>query len=217
LGIVKLIELPHETKVGIWHIEEKDTELEKRLQLDAEELALLASIKDTKRYQHWLGSRVLLRTMLETDEFISLKSDARHKPYIENFPHEVSISHSGEFAAVIISKEYEVGTDIEKISPKVLKVAPRFLNENELMLLDGLDEEARMERGIIFWSAKESLYKLYARGNVRFRTELVILPGQDFTQSPILGGIRKFNCNKDYDVFFLKLNGYIVCYTYGEV
>lgn len=217
MGIVKLIELPHKTKVGIWHIAEKDAELEKRLQLNEAELAMLASIKDTKRYQHWLGSRVLLRTMLKTDEFISLKSNARHKPFIENFPHEVSISHSGEYAAVIISETMEVGTDIEKVSPKVLKVAPRFLSEAELALLDGLDELEKMQRAIMFWSAKESLYKLYARGNVKFRTELVILPGQDYTRSPIRGGIRKSSCNKDFEVFFLKLNGYIICYTYGEV
>src|SRR3546814_11034568 len=55
-----------------------------------------------KRSLHWLGSRVILRTLLNTDKYINLKIDESRKPFLASLPHQVSISPSYDFAAVMV-------------------------------------------------------------------------------------------------------------------
>ncbi len=216
MPIVKLLTLPGKTKLGIWHIEEAADILEKKLQLNESEKALLHSFRHNKRYVHWLGSRVLLRTILQTDQFIELRENEEHKPYLANFPHKVSISHSGDYAAVMLSEEYETGVDIEKISDKALRIAPRFLHPDELeWLLTGADEE-KEERAIRLWCAKEALYKLYARGKVDFRKELCIPPGPSIDGPRFKGRILKDGKNEAYPIGILREENYVIAFTYGH-
>jgi len=216
LSIVTLLTLPGKTKLGIWHIEEAAGELEKKLQLSAQEKALLRSFRHSKRYVHWLGSRVLLRSILQTDRFIELSENEVHKPCLVNFPHEVSISHSGDYAAVMVSEEYETGVDIEKISDKALRIASRFLHPDELeWLLAGADEK-KEERAIRLWCAKEALYKLYARGKVDFRKELRIPTGPAIDGPRFDGFILKDGKKEKYPIGILREEDYLIAYSYGH-
>ena len=48
-------------------------------------------------------------------------------PHIKG--NKISISHSSEITAIIVSP-YEVGVDIQKISPKTLAISTKFISEN---------------------------------------------------------------------------------------
>src|SRR3546814_16608220 len=96
-----------------------------------------------KRSLHWLGSRVLLRTLLNTDKYINLKIDEYRKPFLANLPHQVSISHSYDFAAVMVSLNGPVGVDIEQINSKIEKIAASFLLPEEL---EFIYPQARLNR-----------------------------------------------------------------------
>ncbi len=215
MPLESIVLLPRKTKLGIWHIAEEASELEKKLQLSPEEKSLLDSFKDGKRYVHWLGSRVLIRTLLRTEAFIELREDAKGKPYIVNFPHRISISHSGDYAAVLLSEEAETGVDIERISEKALRVASRFLSAEELEYLRDVPPEIKAERAIRLWCAKEALFKLYARGRVEFRTDLRIVAGQNLESGEIYGEIRKEDLNGSFPIGFLKKKNYLTAYTFG--
>lgn len=152
-------------ELAVWHITEQPNELYNKLQLNTAEKAFYDSLHTGKRNMHWLGSRVLLRTLLNTTEYIDCQLDGNNKPYLVNFPYEISITHSNDYAAVIIYKEKSVGVDIEKMSNKIERIAKRFLSEVELA---DVSTSNRIEYLYICWGIKETLFKLYGKGNLPF-------------------------------------------------
>jgi len=73
-------------ELAIWHITESADELYAKLQLNADEKKYYESLQSGKRNMHWLGSRVLLRTLLKTNHYIDVQLDENNKPYLVNFP-----------------------------------------------------------------------------------------------------------------------------------
>src|ERR1700750_3254660 len=143
-----------DTEFAIWKIEEQADELYSQLRLDEQEQAHYESLKKGKRNLHWLGTRVLLRKMLQTDEFIDCKVDAHGKPYLVNLPYHISLSHSFEYAAVMISKTRPVGIDIEQIRQKVERIAPKFMRPEELAFI----HPPKVKQLYACWCAKEAIY-----------------------------------------------------------
>ena len=81
-----------------------------------------------------------------------------------------SISHSDKIAAAIISKTQPVGIDAEMITDKALRVAHKFLSEEERAFIakDG------KEQATLLWSIKETIFKWYGLGNVDFKNDIQI-------------------------------------------
>lgn len=94
---------------------------------------------------------------------ITVKKDENGKPYcnIEDF--NFSISHSGDFAACVISQN-PVGIDIEKERDINLKVALKFCNESELEYING-----SIPRFFEIWTAKEAAYKMFGGAQKEFK------------------------------------------------
>ena len=69
-------------ELAVWHITEVADELYNKLQLNNAEKAFYDSLQSSKRNMHWLGSRVLLRTLLKTTEYIDCQLDQNNKPYL---------------------------------------------------------------------------------------------------------------------------------------
>src|ERR1700761_2602799 len=140
-----------DTEFALWKIEEKAEELYSQLQLDEHEMAYVEQLSLGKRHLHWLGVRVLLRTMLNTSEYIDCKIDAHGKPYLVTIPYHISLSHSFEYAAVMISKSSPVGIDIEQIREKVERIADKFMSPSEMELIGDAD---RVRHLYAAWCAK---------------------------------------------------------------
>ena len=79
---------------------------------------------------------------------------------------KISISHSSDLIAVIIS-EKKAAVDIEKISNKPLKILHKFISNNDSIL------DNKME-ATLAWSAKEAIYKLHQRGEIDFKKDIII-------------------------------------------
>ena len=118
--------------LAVWKIEETEEQLIASLQLKAHELAIIASLGNGKRMLHWLSTRVLLRTMLNTADYIDCQIDEHGKPYLTNSNKFISLSHSYDYAAVIISDGKKVGVDIELIKHKIKTIKHKFLSDVEL-------------------------------------------------------------------------------------
>ena len=69
----------------------------------------------------------------------------------------ISLSHSGEYAAAIVSDRGTVGIDIEKRGPRILRVAERFMTPGELENARG---EYFQDKLYIHWCTKEAVYKM---------------------------------------------------------
>src|SRR5215471_8600366 len=121
-----------ETTLVVWRIEEEADWFQRRLQLDENELRIIQSLQKPQRKIHWLSSRFLIRQLIRTDRFIELNEDEFGRPVIKNFEAHISISHSEKYSALMLSKKFVCGLDIEIITEKAERISKKFLNENEL-------------------------------------------------------------------------------------
>lgn len=149
------------TRMAVWHISEdefffKDVPLQRTI------------THPHKRLQH-LAGRFLLKELYPDFPYELIKIAETRKPFLENEAYHFSISHCGDYAAVIVSKENRVGVDIERISNKVEKVKHKFLSLQEQQLLYSLQNNHILNKMLtIAWSIKESLYKWYGDGELDF-------------------------------------------------
>jgi 4'-phosphopantetheinyl transferase len=183
------------------------------LQLDEGEKAFVEQLRHGKRHLHWLGTRVLLRTMLRTDEYIDCKIDAHGKPYLVNLPYHISLSHSFDYAAVMISKKAPVGIDIEQIQQKVERIAPRFLNAGRDWPLSN-----RMSNMVKAFTPAGALKKPYINATAKKRFHLPIILACSHLILPegsIQAQLQKGHVNLDYTVQYLQYEDYMVGYVKG--
>lgn len=105
-----------------------------------------------------LAEYLMIRTMLKTmfpDHKILYKTIGQ--PYL--FPKDafISITHSFPLAALAISKK-RIGIDLEKATPKILRIKEKFVHPNEFLWIDKRQE---VEFLTVIWVIKEALYKLH--------------------------------------------------------
>ncbi|HEY4326592.1 MAG TPA: 4'-phosphopantetheinyl transferase superfamily protein [Mucilaginibacter sp.] len=200
-----------DTEFAIWRIEEEADELYNQLQLDGHEKAYYEKLSAGKRSLHWLGTRVLLRKMLRTDEYIDCKVDAHGKPYLVNLPYHISLSHSFDYAAVMISKE-PVGIDIEQVKEKVERIAHKFIKKDEMAFIGNAH---RIQQLYVCWCAKEAVYKCYGQKEVSFADNITLEPFEFEGHGYITAHLNKEGTNIKYDVGYLQYEDYMVGYVKG--
>jgi len=202
-----------DTEFALWKIEEQADDLYKQLQLDEGEKAYVEKLSHSKRYLHWLGTRVLLRKMLSTDEYIDCKVDAHGKPYLVNLPYHISLSHSFDYAAVIISKTHKVGIDIEQIKEKVERIAPKFMRPDELAFIEG---DKKIEHLYVCWCAKEAVYKCNGQKEVSFADNIFLEPFNFEHHGVLNANLHKNDLNLDYTVGYMQYADYMIGYVKGD-
>ncbi|MDB5147601.1 MAG: 4-phosphopantetheinyl transferase superfamily protein [Mucilaginibacter sp.] len=202
-----------DTEFALWRIEEEAADLYSQLQLDQQEKDFVESLSNGKRHLHWLGTRVLLRKMLLTDEYIDCKVDEHGKPYLVNLPYHISLSHSFDYAAVMISKTHKVGIDIEQIKQKVERIANKFMRDEELAFIGG---PQKIEHLYVCWCAKEAIYKCNGQKEVSFADNIFLEPFQFEHHGVVNAQLHKKNNTTDYTVGYLQYEDYMIGYVKGE-
>ena len=200
------------TSFGIWKIEESAEELYSQLQLNHREKTYLDSINNGKRNLHWLSTRVLLRKMLNTRQYIDCQVDADGKPYLVNFPHHISLSHSFDYAAVMISEDKPVGIDIELVKTKIERVANKFLTDEELAFID---RNKRIEHLYICWCAKEAIYKLQGKRTVSFKDHIRLSSFPCQEEGSFQAFLEAENECKSFNVHYESFKNYMIGYVSG--
>ncbi|SKB76443.1 4'-phosphopantetheinyl transferase family protein [Daejeonella lutea] len=209
MALVYHKELDLSTSFAIWKIEESADELLAQLQLKEHEFSYLETLISGKRNLHWLSTRVLLRTMMNTDEYIDCQVDSSGKPYLTNFPHHISLSHSYDYAAVMISKHKAVGIDIELIKDKIERIAHKFMNREELSFID----QDRIEHLYVCWCAKEAIYKLHGKKNISFLDHIRISPFSYEGAGSFQTSLETEKQINTYTVHYDKFEGYMIGYV----
>jgi len=173
MPIVYQKEIDGDTHLAVWKIEESEEQLLAGLQLKQHELDIIASLSKGKRVLHWLSTRLLLRTMLNTSDYIDCRMDEHGKPYLVNSETSISFSHSYDFAAVMISRNKKVGVDIELIKHKIKSIKHKFLSDAELAQKQIGDNISGL---YVSWCAKEAIYKWHGRKGLEFKQHIHIKP-----------------------------------------
>lgn len=153
--------------MGIWRIEEPEAFFLERVPLK----------KDVshpyKRLQH-LAGRYLLPALYEDFPLSEILVADTRKPFLESEQYHFSISHCGNYAAAIVSDRHRVGVDIEFVTPRLRKIAEKFLHPGEAAFLKDWEDlpHIHLELMTLLWSAKESIYKWYGLGLVDFKEHM---------------------------------------------
>lgn len=205
--------LDTDTEFAVWKIEESNELLYSKLQLDETEKAVYESLSNGKRELHWLSSRVLLRNLINTPDFIKTGLDEHHKPFLVNFPHHFSLSHSFDYAAVMISKDKKVGIDIELVKDKILKIERKFLSPEEQAFID---QDQKVKHLYACWAAKEALYKLFGRKGVSLQEHIRLQPFKLNTQGTLKANILFNNCDADFEIYYQEFDGYMLAYVSSD-
>lgn len=159
--------------LGIWEITETSDQLLDMLSEENKEKAhkYLSTIRSKKRKLEWLSIRVVLQIL--TNDNKTVKHTSQGQPYLSDNSYQISISHSKDYAVVLLHKHKKVGVDIENYSNRILKIEKRFISDNEY-----IDPKNRTLHLILHWCAKETLYKLMDSTKIIFKEHLHIHPFQ---------------------------------------
>ncbi|MBO9658323.1 MAG: 4'-phosphopantetheinyl transferase superfamily protein [Chitinophagaceae bacterium] len=161
------------TRLGIWKIEENETFFKGNVPLHRD------VTHPHKRVQH-LAGRFLLQFLFADFPYHLVQVADTRKPFLPGDEYHFSISHCGDYAAAIVSKDKRVGVDIEIPVEKIERIRDKFLSpeEQELLVTGELNQLTAL------WSAKEAVFKWYGAGKVDFKGHIQ-LTGQSLTEEYI--------------------------------
>lgn len=199
------------TILAVWKIEETEEQLLSGLQLKQHELDFISSLSNGKRLLHWLSTRVLLRTMLNTSEYIDCQMDEHGKPFLPNLDYHISLSHSYDYAAVIIGKDRKVGVDIELIKHKIKSIRHKFLSDIELAQKQIGDNINGL---YVCWCAKEAIYKWNGRKGLEFKQDIHIKPFKLKAEGSLNALVELPEGTRELSVSYFKTSdGYMLGYV----
>jgi phosphopantetheinyl transferase len=150
-------------KIAIWHIAEEKNFFLERVPAQRE------ITHPHKQLQH-LAGRYLLQHLYPDFPYHLIEIADTRKPFLPNEKYHFSISHCGDYAAVIVSKDHRVGIDIELVTTKVEKVKHKFLNDAEI---SGVKSQMLdIKQLTLLWCCKEAVFKWYGSGGVDFKDDI---------------------------------------------
>lgn len=155
-------------KVLVWQVEESLEELQQDVILREATQERFSKMKSEVHKKGFMAVRQLLQYARYSD--LDLRYDENGKPSLVDGSY-ISISHSFEYASIIIGTE-NVGIDIEMKRDKIKRIANKFCNERELGLVEGDNEEVDMLTEI--WCTKEAMFKMCESRSLSFKNHMSV-------------------------------------------
>ncbi|MFN3488088.1 MAG: 4'-phosphopantetheinyl transferase family protein [Emticicia sp.] len=203
-----ILEKKYENNISlaVWQITESHDELQAMLPSEILTDAELASISHPQKQVEFFCSRLVIRHLATSlgIKYLGIKKDEHGKPYLAGSNWQMSITHTSNYVAAVMHPSEALGMDMEKPSEKMQRIAHKFLSETERT-----EAENNIEKLCIYWSAKESLYKLYGKRKVIFNENLYVFPFQK-EQNKITGQLKINDLDEEYSIYVEKIDGYIL-------
>ena len=168
MPIIDDVSLLPKTRVVIWEINESVKDLKSKIVLSNDSLKLLNQKKSEIHKKQFLAIRNILNFLCIGEKDLRYIKSGKPIFLIKN---KISISHSGNYAALIISENNDVGIDIEIINDKVLKLKSKFL-ETEL----NYPLELNKETSLVYWNIKESIFKAVDKNGIDLKKNILVPP-----------------------------------------
>ena len=201
MPLYKSIAVDPETHVLIWEITESESDLKSSIQLGDNSLQRLASMKSGLHRRAYLSVRHLLAIAQYSD--VDLSYNEHGKPKLSDGV-EISITHSGEYAGIILSSK-PVGIDIERQRDKITRIAHKFISSKENEYLMAIAE--KIKALTIIWGVKEAVYKLYGEKGLSFKQHVDVAPFEVAKPQTKASVNYKGEINF-YEVHAFEFNGY---------
>jgi len=196
--------------IAIWDITETEDFLAKKCGKNAYQNGIDKNAHPLVRRQK-LAIKCMLNELLKRE--VEFSYNKFGKPQLVNIPLEVSMTHSHEKVAVMLSPK-SAGLDLQLIHPKIEKIVPRFLSKEEL---EGLSEKNKLEQAHILWCAKETITKIYGKKDLIFSKQILIAPfDYDKTGGSIKAKLKTNDTESDYLLRYEKLDDYLLVYLLND-
>ena len=190
------------TKIKLWKV--IIGELSPK-ELNKDDKKLFKLKKSNLLKEQFLAIRKILA--LENSDYI-ITYDLDGKPSL-NSEFNISISHSNEIAALVVSNKKMIGLDVQFKESKILNIQNKFLNKFEKL---NIGDDPSIDILTMIWTSKESIYKAIGLKSISFSKNIQI---EKFTVKDKIGigyyinGAEKVK----FDLRFFYLDEYIICYA----
>ncbi len=207
---------------GLWQIAESEAFFRSDLSLAISEEAELAQHHNPLRRLEWLAGRWLLHNLSNSSQRLPLDKDVFSKPFFPQNQHlACSLSHSkGIVGALIVrtppalvtrqpstlNRPPSIGCDIQVMTPKISRIAYKFINGLEQTYIESRPESEYLELYHLYWTAKESLYKAYGLKELDFRKNMEVRNIRwDGLSGEATGRVEKGDFQQDFQLIFSKV------------
>lgn len=192
---------------AVWQIAEEEAFFLENLVLSAVEIRELQALKGRRR-QEWLAVRWLLHRISGHDLRLPLAKDAFSKPFFSDHARlACSLSHSQGLVGALLAGQGggAIGCDLQVLVEKMPRLAPKFLNLDEMEFVQDHHKAEQFILFHLFWTAKESLYKAYGIKELDFRAHLQVAPFVwNGTECMTIGRIKKNGYDQSFRLWMEK-------------
>lgn len=199
MPLYKTINFNTATQILVWKITESFEQLFNEVQLNQNNLIRLNGMKSQMHQLAFLSVRKLLQEIGYTD--YDLFYDEFGKPHLNDGSH-ISITHSHEFSALIISNQ-KVGIDIEKQREKIKNIADKFI-DYEFHYLNKEDTQDYLSKLTVIWGIKESIFKIRNEPGISFKKNIKVNSFQ-LANKQALAWLNMDMIKEPFSVFFEEI------------
>ena len=208
MPLYKTIHVNELIRILIWDIQETKEDLSFQTALTPSSKNRLNSMKSEIHQRGFLSIRHLLKEVGYSD--LDLYYDEFGKPFLNDGNH-ISITHSFRFSAIAISKKDPIGIDIEKQRDKIVKIGHKFTPIDAYKNI--VDQHSLVRKLTVVWGAKESLYKIYGKKQLRF-LEHIDIKDFELSTNKTTGMINDENFTSNHSIKFLEFEGFTCVYAF---
>lgn len=208
MPLYKTIHVNELIRILIWDIQETKEDLSFQTALTPSSKNRLNSMKSEIHQRGFLSIRHLLKEVGYSD--LDLYYDEFGKPFLNDGNH-ISITHSFRFSAIAISKKDPIGIDIEKQRDKIVKIGHKFTPVDAYKNI--VDQHSLVRKLTVVWGAKESLYKIYGKKQLRF-LEHIDIKDFELSTNKTTGMINDENLSSNHSIEFLEFEGFTCVYAF---
>ena len=212
MGLFLKKELDNEAVIAVWQVTETEEELKELSATPSDEMEEISFIRSESLRKQRLAVRALLNTLFDDKVYLSHHDNG--KPYLENNPVNISITHTEKYVAVILHEEENVGIDIESLDRDFSAVEKKALSEDEI---DDLEDDKRNEQLAIYWCAKEAVFKLLSRYNVDFAEQIEIERFRPRGEGELEATFTsKKDDEEEFDLEYITFDRHVLVWVVGE-
>ena len=207
MPLFKTIHINSRTQILVWKVTESYAELLEQVVLNDSNRIRLDGMKSEMHQRAFLSVRKLLQQAGYND--FDLYYDVFGKPHL-NDGKFISITHSHEFSAIIISDE-TVGIDIELQRDKITRIADKFC-DSEFQFLD-LDSDEYIRKLTVIWGIKEAVFKIRNEKGISFKNHISVCDFE-LESKQTIAELHFDNLVKNFKIHFEEIEGFTLVYAF---
>lgn len=202
----------HESHVswGIWEVKETAEEMLDGLILSDFDKNEFENISHPSRILEWVAARKAMQE-LGLNFGINYKGiikESNGKSYLKDNPTNISISHTKNYAAVILNSQKPVGIDIELMKDKIELIAHKFISNDEFGFI-----ATNMQKLTIAWCVKEAVYKCLGLEGLAFKDHIRLSDFHVKHEGDLESQVQFQDLSMEIPLKYILKNNFCVAFT----